>query len=459
MNAVADGAYAGPGPKNPAEAALGELIRNSRRAGGLTQGELAEGICARAYVSRIENGARFPAPAILKLLADRLGLPLPRFAPAYIMPPMAGVEQCLELARIQAKDGDVKGARHSYGRALALHEFRGKPAPDIPALRATLGIILLNEGRYEECGSVLTEALERYFMTGKPTGLLAEIYIAIGLSLVKRGRLKKAIGMFQKSFNIVFAIGADGTPKQAPGMGRLQNETVEWLIRVMALQRRFNTALTVYDWAINIWGHHGIYSQLPPAIVILKAGAELGTGQPDEAERSLLGLLESGACAGRPRLSAAVHNNLAVTYRLMENWERARYHATAALDLWEGDSPGRHASANELAFAAFALGDYKGAKRALAFTPRFGADADPVPDPIWAAETFLLRARVALAEGDVKPARLYLERAERVAEGVRWVQTMVHIEGIEADLSEGLPASRIRSSLAVLRSSVAKWSM
>lgn len=52
---------------------LGEIIRSLRKQAGLTQEELAGGICSPVSVSRIENGVQMPSSAILDALLGKLG--------------------------------------------------------------------------------------------------------------------------------------------------------------------------------------------------------------------------------------------------------------------------------------------------------------------------------------------------------------------------------------------------
>lgn len=51
---------------------LGELIKSKRKDLGLTQKDLADGICAQALISRIENGDVVPRKSILNKIEDRL---------------------------------------------------------------------------------------------------------------------------------------------------------------------------------------------------------------------------------------------------------------------------------------------------------------------------------------------------------------------------------------------------
>lgn len=53
---------------------LGSLVRRLRKEHGLTQEQLAEGICSPVSISRIESGRQRPSKALLDALMDRLGL-------------------------------------------------------------------------------------------------------------------------------------------------------------------------------------------------------------------------------------------------------------------------------------------------------------------------------------------------------------------------------------------------
>lgn len=52
---------------------LGEIIYRLRKKAGLTQEELADGICSPVSVSRIENGNQMPSGKVLEQLLERLG--------------------------------------------------------------------------------------------------------------------------------------------------------------------------------------------------------------------------------------------------------------------------------------------------------------------------------------------------------------------------------------------------
>ncbi|BCB05728.1 helix-turn-helix domain-containing protein [Bacillus sp. KH172YL63] len=53
---------------------IGKKIKELRRAVGLTQGELAEGVCTQALVSRIEKGDIYPSATALYQISRKLGV-------------------------------------------------------------------------------------------------------------------------------------------------------------------------------------------------------------------------------------------------------------------------------------------------------------------------------------------------------------------------------------------------
>ena len=52
---------------------LGDIIRSLRKQAGLSQEDLADGICSAVSISRIENGVQMPSSAILDKILCKLG--------------------------------------------------------------------------------------------------------------------------------------------------------------------------------------------------------------------------------------------------------------------------------------------------------------------------------------------------------------------------------------------------
>jgi transcriptional regulator with XRE-family HTH domain len=61
--------------RDPIDAALGQVVREARLAAGLSQEALAERAgLHRVYVSEVERGQRSPSVAVLRRLAEGLGV-------------------------------------------------------------------------------------------------------------------------------------------------------------------------------------------------------------------------------------------------------------------------------------------------------------------------------------------------------------------------------------------------
>lgn len=53
---------------------IGEAIKKKRLVGGLTQAELAEGICTQATISNLESKGSLPTTSILLKITDKLNM-------------------------------------------------------------------------------------------------------------------------------------------------------------------------------------------------------------------------------------------------------------------------------------------------------------------------------------------------------------------------------------------------
>lgn len=92
---------------------LGERIKILRKKRGLTQSQLAAGICTKSFISQVEKGRANPAIDTLQAIAERLGVTLPDlFGPGEPTTPPAWMIEALQ---------EIAGALESKEHTRALH--------------------------------------------------------------------------------------------------------------------------------------------------------------------------------------------------------------------------------------------------------------------------------------------------------------------------------------------------
>jgi transcriptional regulator with XRE-family HTH domain len=119
---MADGSRNAPAA---GESAVGERVRRLRHQLGLTQEDLAGADYSAAYVSTIETGRRKPSTAVLRYLAERLGVEVGDLASD------RGAEWSLQLARDLRSRGRSRAAVDLLERALTNLEGAGRVAPGV----------------------------------------------------------------------------------------------------------------------------------------------------------------------------------------------------------------------------------------------------------------------------------------------------------------------------------------
>ncbi|MCW2917756.1 MAG: transcriptional regulator, family [Actinomycetia bacterium] len=125
-----------PGPGN-----VGERVRNLRLTRRLSQAQLAAHDLSDSYISLIESGKRTPTPAVLRLLAERLGCTAEYLADGVEPEQRAHLEVRERHARLERLNGDPEAAlsifdeviirsddpeltlRARWGRACALEDL------------------------------------------------------------------------------------------------------------------------------------------------------------------------------------------------------------------------------------------------------------------------------------------------------------------------------------------------
>lgn len=103
-----------PGPGN-----VGDRVRNLRLTRRMSQAQLAGHDLSDSYVSLIESGKRTPTPAVLRLLAERLGCTTEYLAEGVEPEQRAHLEVLERKAKIDLLDGDPAAALTGFDEVLA----------------------------------------------------------------------------------------------------------------------------------------------------------------------------------------------------------------------------------------------------------------------------------------------------------------------------------------------------
>lgn len=135
---------------------VGERVKCHRLNRGLSQGELAEGICSRQTISLLENGQHFPAVEFMKRIADRLSVPLYEVM----------VDESRELeAKVQLDIIKVYVETADYAYALPLIEELGGQRELLEYQRRELALCqaecMMRMGKADQAVTVLTELQQR----------------------------------------------------------------------------------------------------------------------------------------------------------------------------------------------------------------------------------------------------------------------------------------------------------
>lgn len=105
---------------------LGDTLRELRKQKGLSQEDLAEGICSPVSISRIENGNQIPSQPVLEALLEKLGTGLYQICNVYYR---SEQQQARKKPR-QSSTWEMRKTLTRHGMSLSIYN---KTAPTILA--------------------------------------------------------------------------------------------------------------------------------------------------------------------------------------------------------------------------------------------------------------------------------------------------------------------------------------
>jgi len=204
---------------------VGERLRQARLARGLTQEQLASGLATKGFISQVERNRATPSLAKLRLMAERLGLPLGHFTgdrsplelsylrkSAQLAIKAGEPDRALHLleeaaahtmtanerADLQRISGMALDALHRLPEALVAHQTAAAAAPpDDPelngAIYAEIGTILNQQEQFNsavEAGLRALQWLER--SKHADPALRSRVLTNLGRSCWSLGQLEQA---------------------------------------------------------------------------------------------------------------------------------------------------------------------------------------------------------------------------------------------------------------------------
>ena len=255
---------------------LGERIREARLARGLTQEQLAQGVASKGFVSQVEHNRLTPSLHRLRLLADRLQLPLSHFT------------------------GEAAELTAAYLRKSAELAVRaGEPARALELVEEGLG----------------AAGHER---------VRAELFCLKGTALDALGRWDEALAAHQAA------------AASAPAQDNELNAVIYCEIAtVLELKERFNAAVEANLRALGLLERSPHAERSLLARVLTNLGVEsFHLGQLDLASSYLQRALEAATGAESLLRMAKAHMALGVSSRALGDLEAAVEHCDRALELY-----------------------------------------------------------------------------------------------------------------------------
>ena len=254
---------------------VGERLRQARLARGLTQEQLARGVATKGFISQVECNRATPSLSKLRLIAERLGMPLGHFT---------GDPSPMELTYLR-KSAELALKAKEPGHALAL---------------------------VEEADPLASTANER-----------ADLERLRGMALDALGRLPEALVAFQTA-------AADAPPDDPELNGAIYTE----IATVLNEQEQFNFAVEAGRRAMH-WFDRAKHAD--PAIrarVLTNLGRSCwGLGQLEQAHQFSLRALEAATDAESLFRIANAHMSLGVTARAKGLFDQAIEHCNRALEI------------------------------------------------------------------------------------------------------------------------------
>lgn len=372
---------------------IGERLRQARLARGFTQEQLARGLATKGFISQVERNHATPSLAKLRLMADRLGLPLGHFTNDRSPHEVTYLRKSAELA-VKAND----------------------PAHALSLIAEGFGLA--------------NTANER-----------ADLHRLKGIALDALGRLGEALVEHQTA--------AAAAPPDDP---ELNAAICIELATVLQQLEHFNAAIEANLRALN-WlercrhADPGLRSR-----ALHNLGREYyGLGQLAEADRYFQEALAAATDAESLKRIATAHMSLGVSARAVGDLDRAIDHCQRALAIYNriGHDQAANRILGNLGDVHFAAGRFEAAKE---LQERCLQTAETLKDDFAIGVAGGELARYLLLKGDAKGALSLARRAKNASRRSGDHLHRAYAAAIEGQAAEsvGRPADADRQFRAAL---------
>lgn len=256
---------------------LGKKIKASRLAKGMTQSELAEGICTQATISNLESDSSVPSLETLLSIADRLNIEFSEIS-EYAMKNESNSLRVFNQVKELCSEFKYKEAYGLLTKEIILDEL--ETSYEKKEYYYYFGITaLLGDKNYSDAHYNFNLAL--FLETGKHLNLLdVSITNGIGLAYAMNSETDKALTYFEKSLEQLDEV-----------MERVDTlQDSKEVIRIYFNTARFFKQIEVYNKAINLCSLGILLEQNQNMNYILdeltyeKAYSLFKSGQTEEAE-------------------------------------------------------------------------------------------------------------------------------------------------------------------------------
>ncbi|MGZ6265940.1 MAG: helix-turn-helix domain-containing protein, partial [Candidatus Limnocylindrales bacterium] len=170
--------------ESPLARQIGERLRRTRLAAGLTQQQLAEGRYTKAYVSALENGLSRPSMAALNFFSNRLAIPASKLINDE---PAAWARLEADLALASGRWDDAIAAYRDLLESTVTREARAE-------LMSGLAEALIREGKGREATPFAAEAARIFHAANREAeAALSEYWLSAAHYLQENGAEAKAL--------------------------------------------------------------------------------------------------------------------------------------------------------------------------------------------------------------------------------------------------------------------------